>query len=83
MSAPDETERLTAGDESLQPGFEGADTSVQACAPHYGVYDFTDESGTRAARLRLNNLLRRYVMAPDARYPQDYRDASPVFRVRR
>lgn len=73
---------LTAGDESLQPGFEDVDTSVQACAPHYGVYDFTDEDGTRASRLRLNTLLRRYVMAADARYPEDYRAASPLFRVR-
>jgi acetyl esterase/lipase len=30
---------LTAGDEDLQPGFEHADTSVQACVPFYGVYD--------------------------------------------
>jgi acetyl esterase/lipase len=73
---------LSAGDTSLQPGFEGVDTSVQACVPHYGVYDFTDEDGTRASKLRLNRLLRRYVMAPDARYPDDYRAASPLFRVR-
>ncbi len=32
---------LSAGDEVLQPGFETADTSVQAAAPLYGVYDFT------------------------------------------
>ncbi len=32
---------LTANDDRLQPGFEGADTTVQAAAPHYGVYDFT------------------------------------------
>lgn len=30
---------LTANDPSLQPGFEDADTSVQACVPFYGVYD--------------------------------------------
>jgi acetyl esterase/lipase len=30
---------LTAGDPFLQPGFEDADTSVQACVPFYGVYD--------------------------------------------
>jgi acetyl esterase/lipase len=33
---------LTPGDDSLQPGFENADTSVQAAAPYYGVYDLTD-----------------------------------------
>ncbi len=33
---------LTAGDKRLQPGFEDADTSVNAAAPHYGVYDMTN-----------------------------------------
>jgi acetyl esterase/lipase len=72
---------LTAGDRSLQPGFEDVDTSVQACVPHYGVYDFTDDSGAPAARLRLDRLLRRYVMSREATYPDDYRSASPLFRV--
>ena len=72
---------LTTGDESLQPGFEDVDTSVQACVPHYGVYDFTDESGAPYARQRLERLLRRYVMKPDAKYPEDYRAASPLYRV--
>lgn len=30
---------LTANDPTLQPGFEDADTNVQACVPLYGVYD--------------------------------------------
>lgn len=72
---------LTGGDESLQPGFEQVDTSVQACVPHYGVYDFTDESGAASAKHRLDRLLRRYVMSPDATYPEDYRAASPLYRV--
>ena len=72
---------LTADDKSLQPGFEDVDTAVQACAPHYGVYDFTDESGAKHTRQRLNSLLRRYVMSRDAVYPDDYRAASPLFRV--
>jgi acetyl esterase/lipase len=72
---------LTANDPSLQPGFEEVDTSVQACAPHYGVYDFTAESGTRSAEQRLAALLRRYVMSAEARYPEDYRAASPLYRV--
>src|SRR6202012_1470871 len=33
---------LTANDPQLQPGFEDADTAVQAAAPYYGVYDLTD-----------------------------------------
>ncbi len=73
---------LTADDQSLQPGFEHVDTSVQACVPHYAVYDFTDDDGTPASRRRLESLLRRYVMARDARYPEDYRAASPISQVR-
>ena len=34
---------LTANDERLQPGFEDVDTTVQAAAPYYGVYDLTDD----------------------------------------
>ena len=32
---------LSAGDPAFQPGFEEADTSVQACVPFYGVMDLT------------------------------------------
>ena len=33
---------LTANDADYQPGFEDADTSVQAAVPFYAVYDFTN-----------------------------------------
>src|SRR5690606_28814162 len=33
---------LTANDPEFQPGFEEIDTSVAACVPLYGVYDFLD-----------------------------------------
>ena len=72
---------LTGNDPEFQPGFESVDTSVQACAPHYGVYDFTAEDGTRASRHRLETLVRPLVMARDARYPEDYRGASPLYRI--
>ncbi len=72
---------LTSDDKTLQPGFEDVDTSVQACAPHYGVYDFTYESGAKYTKQRLNSLLRPYVMSQDAMYPDDYRAASPLFRI--
>jgi acetyl esterase/lipase len=72
---------LTPDDPSLQPGFEDVDTSVQACIPHYGVYDFTDESGEKYTTQRLDALIRPIVMARDARYPEDYRAASPLSRI--
>jgi acetyl esterase/lipase len=72
---------LTPDDRSLQPGFEDVDTAVQACVPHYGVYDVTAESGTKSSQFRLERLVRRYVMSRDARYPDDYRAASPLSRI--
>jgi acetyl esterase/lipase len=72
---------LSGNDPSLQPGFEDVDTSVQACVPLYGMYDFTAESGTRHSRQRLAALIRPIVMARGATYPDDYRAASPLYRV--
>jgi acetyl esterase/lipase len=72
---------LTPNDPALQPGFEDVDTSVQACVPLYGVYDFTAESGAKYTRQRLDGLLRPLIMARDANYPDDYRAASPLFRI--
>jgi acetyl esterase/lipase len=37
---------LASGDPDFQPGFESADTSIQAAVPLYGVYDWLDRSGT-------------------------------------
>lgn len=37
---------LTAGLADFQPGFEDADTTVQAAVPFYGVYDFPNQFGT-------------------------------------
>src|SRR5699024_9791242 len=35
---------LTPGAREFQPGFETAETTVQAAVPQYGIYDFTAES---------------------------------------
>lgn len=40
---------LTENDARYQPGFEDVDTSVAACVPFYGVYDFLDRNGVRGA----------------------------------
>jgi hypothetical protein len=40
---------LTANDEQLWPGFEKVDTTVQAAAPHYGVYDLIDVGSVGSA----------------------------------
>ncbi len=73
---------LTPNDPTWQPGFEDADTSVQACVPHYGVYDVAGAVGGRKAALMRDRFLARWVF-PD-RYdadPDAYERASPLRRV--
>ncbi|EHR50484.1 esterase/lipase [Saccharomonospora marina XMU15] len=73
---------LTPGDAALQPGFEEADTSVQACVPAYGVYDFAATSGAPVATARMHSVLARYVVGKDpVRYHDDYVAASPLDRI--
>jgi acetyl esterase/lipase len=38
---------LTPNRDEWQPGFEDADTTLQAAVPFYGVYDFLDSQGIR------------------------------------
>jgi acetyl esterase/lipase len=74
---------LTAGDPSFQPGFETADTSVDACVPFYGVMDLTgtDEAATRYGS-GLLRLLETKVMKTGAdEHPEIFRAASPTYRV--
>lgn len=72
---------LTAGDPRYQPGFESVDTSVRACVPIYGVYDFTNRHGQHRHRWLLRLLewvvLRRR-LASD---PEVFDEASPMSRV--
>src|SRR3954453_2562949 len=71
---------LHAADEELQPGFETADTSVQACVPFYGVYDLANTLGTRAGRDRLRYFLARtFFKSTD---PAVADSATPLLKVR-
>jgi acetyl esterase/lipase len=72
---------LTANDARLQPGFEDADTTVQAAAPYYGVYDLTD---AKKMHEMMMPFLELFVMK--ARYadkPEIFELASPISHVRR
>lgn len=72
---------LTPGDPEYQPGFEAADTHVDACVPFYGVYDFTARN-KHWERSRLTELLERYVMKRSrAEDFEAYDRASPMSRV--
>jgi len=73
---------LTPNDPAWQPGFEDADTTVQACVPHYGVYDLAGATGDRRAELMRDHFLARRVFP--ATYDDDpdaYESASPLLRV--
>jgi len=72
---------LTADDDRLQPGFEDADTSVQAAVPHYGIYDLTDKGSLHALTMPLLEHLVMQRRLDDNR--QMFEDASPIFRVHR
>ncbi len=67
---------LTPNDPTFQPGFEDADTTVEAAAPYYGVYDFTDFENMHAMMLPF---LEHFVLK--TRYadePERFRAASPI-----
>lgn len=73
---------LTANDPDYQPGFESADTSVQAAVPFYGVYDFTNRNGVWPPET-LSSFLEPIVMkATLADAPEAFAAASPLDQVR-
>ncbi|OSC37661.1 alpha/beta hydrolase [Mycobacterium decipiens] len=71
---------LTPNDPRFQPGFEDADTRVQAAVPFYGVYDFTRLQDAMHPMM-LPLLERMVVKQPRAANMQSYLDASPVTHV--
>ncbi|MGB8330392.1 MAG: alpha/beta hydrolase [Polyangiales bacterium] len=72
---------LTANDPEYQPGFEDADTGVQAAVPVYGVYDFTNRLGTMQARFRIRMLEPMIMKAFLEEEPEKFHRASPIDRV--
>lgn len=74
---------LTPNRPEWQPGFEGADTSVDACVPFYGVYEMTGgPDGSGKFGPGLVELLEQRVMKTDrAGHPEVFAAASPLDRV--
>jgi len=71
---------LTPNDSRFQPGFEDADTRVQAAVPFYGVYDFTRVED--AMHPSMPELLEGMVIKQShSTNLQSYIDASPVSHV--
>ena len=71
---------LTPGEREWQPDFEDADTSVAACVPFYGAYDFTDRAGV-GHRTMGKHLERLVIGAKRAADPDVYDKASPMSRI--
>ncbi|UQX10362.1 alpha/beta hydrolase [Candidatus Mycobacterium methanotrophicum] len=70
---------LTANDPQFQPGFEGADTSVRATVPFYGVYDFTRNDAIHP--LMVPTLAKYVFKLRRAETAEGFRSASPVAHV--
>jgi len=72
---------LTANDPEYQPGFEDVDTSIRACVPFYGVYDFANQYGLHLQQ-GMDRFLERYVMKRSlAQDSEAFRRASPMHRI--
>lgn len=72
---------LTANEPELQPGFEAADTSVAACVPFYGVYDFLDRHGFRGSEAMTPFLEKAVMKCPPHASPDHWEKASPIAQV--
>ena len=74
---------LTPNEPEWQPGFEDAETSVDACIPYYGVYDMTgDPAGSGAFGPGMLEMLERHVMKlPFEGNREVFVQASPTDRV--
>jgi acetyl esterase/lipase len=70
---------LTQNDPTYQPGFEEADTSVQAAVPFYGAYDLANVLDTKAGDNRLDYFLARTVFKTQDR--EVFESATPLLQV--
>lgn len=73
---------LTANDPVFQPGFEDADTSVQAAVPLYGVYDLLDRAGDSPPQQE-EFLSKIVIGAPQHEAYEIWDQGSPLSQVRR
>ena len=72
---------LSANDPVYQPGFEDADTTVQAAVPLYGVYDFLDHSGENLNVALREHLAEKIMPCSPSGDLHLWQQASPVVRV--
>ncbi len=73
---------LTPNEAQWQPGFEQADTTLQAAVPFYGVYDFLDRHNIRPQMSMEDMLAKRVMQCTKEENPQLWEDGSPLTHVR-
>ena len=69
---------MSANAPEFQPGFEDADTSVQAAVPFYGVYDLTDWDGHGGPPQTIKFVERMLLKSPLRTDADRWRRASPI-----
>jgi acetyl esterase/lipase len=72
---------LTANDPAFQPGFEDADTRLQAAIPFYGVYDFTRTDANALNPAMVPFLEKLVIKQTRADHPQSFASASSITYV--
>lgn len=70
---------LTPNDPQFQPGFEDADTRVQAAVPFYGVYDFSHPESSHP--LLTPTLAKNVFKLSRTEITEPFRNASPITHV--
>jgi acetyl esterase/lipase len=73
---------LTGNDPQFQPGFEDADTSVQAAVPFYAVFDFMNRKGYYPPEMVTKFLGPMVIKAFIEDEPEKFAAASPLDHVR-
>jgi acetyl esterase/lipase len=71
---------LTPNDPQFQPGFEDADTRVQAAVPFYGIYDFTRFDDAMHPMMP-GLLVKSIVKQRPSTNPQTFLTASPINHI--
>lgn len=71
---------LTPNDPQFQPGFEDADTRVQAAVPFYGIYDFTRLDDSLHAMMP-GLLIKSIIKQKPSTHLETFKAASPIHHV--
>jgi acetyl esterase/lipase len=71
---------LTPNYPEFQPGFEDADTSVQAAVPFYGIYDFTRLDDSLHAMMP-GLLIKSIIKQKPSTHLETFKAASPIHHV--